>query len=295
MIDKIVLTSAAGRGSVTMTRNDRRGYWLEDVDWGQAEGQHNAYSYYNQIGESIVSTAIGPRAVAITGFIVENQGTMRERCDFLNAFLSPVEDYTLAYGGKVIRIRPDRSVIYSREYLTNNRKLRKFLIQATAPYPLFSGEDESVAAFDELQKLFRFPTALGSGAPLVFGLTSKVYHTTIDNTGGFAAGMVIEIAFAGTVTNPRVRNLTTGGMIGVDRTFAAGERLRISTLPGEKSITLIASDGTASSLMKYRNYETVWIRLQPGENLISVEADDLAQRGNMTATVRWTPLYLEVE
>ncbi len=69
MIDEIKITSLTGRRNVVMRTKDHNGYWLCPVDWGQAEGRHQTYSYYNQVSESIVSTTIATHPLTITGWV----------------------------------------------------------------------------------------------------------------------------------------------------------------------------------------------------------------------------------
>lgn len=296
MIEEIAITSLSGRGSVTMKTRDYQGYWLGPVDWGQVQGQHNTYSYYNQIGESIVSTSLLSRPISITGWVIDGGlDTLQARCDTLNAFISPSEDYVLEYKDRKIQFRPDYSIKYSREYKQNNRLIRQFLIQGTAPYPLFTGLTDTVVTFDFSGKLFRFPTNFGRVSPLVFGTINKTFSTEAYNPGGFQTGIVATIKFSGTVVNPRIKNLTTGKFIGVNRTFGDGERVELSTAIGNKYITLRAADGSTENLIKYRDYQTTWIQLEPGGNLLALDCDDLDQRNNMDVVVRFTPLFLEVE
>lgn len=297
MIDEIKITSLAGRGSLYMRKRDYWSYWLGPVDWGQVQGQHQTYRYYNQVGSSIVSTTLDSRPLSITGWVVDTEGgTLQDRCDFLNAFISPVEDYYLEYKNRKIQFRPDCSVIYSPEYKKNNEKVRRFLIQATCPYPLFSALEDSAATFDSIIKLFRFPTDFGRQNPLVFAVTGRSYRTEIRNTGGFSTGMIIRTKFSGTVANPRFKNLTTDKMIGVRRTFQRGEQLEISTVPGNSRMTLWTEAGEQENLIKYRDFRSSFdMTLQPGENQIAVDCDDLEQRPSMEVTVYFTPLFLEVE
>lgn len=296
MIDELNITSLDGRGSLFLKKKDFWSYWLGPVDWGQVQGQHQTYSYYNQVGESIVATTIRSRPISITGWVVDvGEGTLQNRCDFLNAFISPVEDYLLEYKGKKIRFRPDISVAYSPEYIKNNERVRRFLIQGTCPYPLFSDKEDTAVPFDQTGKRFRFPTNFGRTQPLVFAVVGKAYNMHILNKGGFSTGVIVRIRFTGEVVNPKILNLTTDKFDGVNRTFASGEQLEISTLPGNKHMTLWAPDGNRENLIKYRDYRTAWIQLQPGDNLIAVSCDDLDQRANMDVTLYYTPLYLEVE
>lgn len=295
MIKEITITSLAGRGSVTMRDRDPKGYWLGPVDWGQVPGQHQTCAYLNQVGSSIVSTRVGERSLSITGWVVDGAGQLQSRCDFLNGFISPVEDYSLEYQGKRIQFRPDSSIIYSAEYTKNNEKVRRFLIQATCPFPLFSDTQDTAAAFDSTGKLLRFPTSFGQESPLVFGAQSNTYMVEVNNAGGFQTGIIVKINFLGAVQNPRIRNLTTGQMDGVVRGFSRGEALEIVTLPGKKSMTLYTPEGARENLIKYRDLRTDWITLAPGRNLLALDCDDLAQRAAMAVTVYFTPLYLEVQ
>lgn len=296
MVEEITITSKTGRGSVTMGTRDFAGYWLGTVDWGQVEGTHKTYRYQDQMGESIVSTAVGSRELSIEGWVIETgENSLGQRCDFLNRFFSPVEDYTLTYQGWKIDFRPISSVVYSRQRRSDNGVLRKFLLQGTCPFPFFVPEEAVAVPFDFSTKQFRFPTGFGRTAPVVFATTEQLYNTRISNPGGFSAGVTIRIDFAGPVTNPRIRDLRTNQLIGVNRTFTSGERLTMVTVPGQKAMRLRRADQTEENVIKNRHVETVWLQLAPGSNVWALDCDDLQQRANMNVQVFFSPLYLEVE
>lgn len=295
MIEEITITSLSGRGTLFLKNKEYFGYWLGPVDWGQVSGQHQTYNYLNQVGESIVSTTVTTRPLSITGWVVDGNEQIQERCDYLNTFISPVEDYILEYKGKKIQFRPDISVAYSREYIKNNEKVRRFLIQGTCPYPLFTDSEDTEVPFDQTGKMFHFPTDWGQENPLVFAVIGKAYQIHVYNRGGFSTGFVVRIRFSGEVKNPKIWNLTAGKFIGVNRTFTRGEQLEFSTVPGSKHMYLWTDDGEKVDLIKYRNYQTSWIQLQPGDNLIAVDCDDLEQRNSMDVTLYYTAQYLEVE
>lgn len=227
---------------------------------------------------------------------MDGDGQIQDRCDYLNAFISPVEDYELEYKRKKIRFRPDISVAYSREYIKNNEKVRRFLIQGTCPFPLFSDREDTEVPFDQTGKMFRFPTDWGQEKPLVFAVIGKAYSVTVNNRGGFPNGFVARIRFSGEVQNPKIWNMTTGKFIGVNQTFTRGEQLELCTVPGNKHMTLWTADGEKVDLIKYRDYRSTFdTQLQPGANLIAIECEDLDQRASMDVTLYYTPLYLEVE
>lgn len=297
MINEITITSLSGRGTLFMEKKDYSSYWLGPVDWGQAEGSHNTYRFHNQVGSSIVSTSMQERDLSITGWVVDAGGdTLQERCSFLNSFISPVEDYLLEYNGKKIQFRPDMSVIYSPQYKQNNEKVRRFLIQATCPFPLFSDKEDTEVSFEQSNKMFRFPTDFGRKKPLVFAVAGKAYQVKVLNRGGFSTGFIVRIKFSGEVQNPKVWNTTTGKFVGLNHVFQRGEQLEICTVAGNKHLTMWAESGEKIDVMKDRNYMSSFgMQLQPGENMIAVECEDESQRNNMDVTLYFTPLYLEIE
>lgn len=296
MIDEITITSLSGRGSVTMRTQDYTGFWLGPVDWGQVTGSHQTYTSPNQVGETIASTAVGPRPLSITGWVIDaGTGDLRQRCDFLNAFFSPVEDYALEYRGKKLGFRPDGSVDYSPERKENNQVKRKFLIQATCSYPLFTDLADTAAAFDVSGKLFRFPNNFGRESPVLFGTKNQTYTLEVNNTGGFETWLTARFSFSGTVDNPLLKNLATGEALGVLRQFSRGEVLEACTMPDRQYLWLYTPQGQRVNILKNWDLSTDWIQLKPGRNRLAVGCKDPAQRAAMTVTIFFTPLYMEIQ
>lgn len=296
MIKEILITSLTGRGSVVMKDRAYKGYWLDTTDWGQVQGTHQTYSFPNQVGESIASTTVEKRPLSIMGWVVEG-GTkdLRQRCDFLNSFFSPTEDYTLEYENHKIVFRPDSSIQYPPDPLHNNEKVRKFMLTATVAYPLFTDKADTAAGFDSTGKLFRFPNSFGREAPVVFGSRSTTYSVEVNNPGGFATWITAKFIFSGTVENPQIKNLTTGQTLGINRQFLRGEVLELSTKDGEKYMRLTTAEGLRENILKNWDFRTDWIQLAPGRNMLALGCKDLEQRANMSVTVYFTPLYLEVQ
>jgi len=163
-------------------------------------------------------------------------------------------------------------------------------------FTLFTDLSDTAVPFDQKKKLFRFPNNFGQVRSVVFASIGKAYSVTVDNRGGFAAGIVIRIRFSGEVKNPRVKNLTTGKFIGMNRTFQRGEQLELSTVPRNKHMKLWGADGAEENVIKYRDFRSSFgTQLIPGSNRLALDCDDLDQRGNMDVTIYYTPLYLEVE
>ena len=295
MIDQITIESES-RGTIEMVRGTRLGYYLDDVEFAKPDVNHNTYSYSNQVGASIASTSVGERDITIRGYVLEiGQNTLQDRCDALNDYFSPLEDYTLHYKGWKMKFRPDGPIIWAREFKSNNMGGRSFMLQATAAFPLFSKTENTAVTFDSEEKLFHFPTSFGSDTPFAFSVTSEVYGVDVFNDGGADTGIIGQITFTGSVTNPRLVNRTLGKYVGVNHTFAAGEVLEISTISGDKHITLIDSGGQTVNLMKKRDVGTTWWQLIPGINAVSFTCEDVTEIGSMSVVLYYAPLRWEVE
>lgn len=295
MIEHITIESLTDGERMEIGMDGYQDYWLESVNWGQVNGSHHTYAQCNQVGESIASTSIFARPLSVTGWVIDDDTPLRTRCDRLNRFLSPSTDYLLKFEAYQIGFRPDSSVVYGRDHTVNNVKMRQFLIQATCPQPFFAETASRMVPFDFSTKRFRFPTDFGQASPVIFALTEKVYNTQIYNPGGFAVGVTIEFKFVGNVTNPKVRDLKTNRLIGVDHAFVSGDRLTIVTIPGRKSMTVKHTDESTENLIRYRNIQTSWLQLAAGANIWAIECSDLEERANMQVEVWFQPLYLEVE
>lgn len=295
MIESVIIEELSTGESIEIGMDGNQEYWLEVADWGQAEGSHISYSMANQQGETIVSTTLQSRVLSITGWVIEDSTPLRTRCNFLNQFISPSKDYLLKFETYQIQFRPDTSIVYGREHTVNNVKMRQFLIQATCPQPFFSSIEETTVLFDFSTKQFRFPTDFGQASPIIFATTEQVYNTRITNPGGYSTGVTIQIDFVGNVTNPKIRDLKTNQVIGVNKSFVNGDRLTIVTVPGKKSMTVRYANQTTENVIKYRDVQTSWLQLAPGGNIWGIECSELTQRANMDVQVMFTPLYLEVE
>lgn len=296
MIQEIIITSLTGRGSVVMRDREYKGYWLDTTDWGQVQGTHQTYSFPDQVGESIASTTVEKRSLSITGWVVDSKRKdLQQRCDFLNSFFSPTEDYTLEYKGKKIVFRPDSSIQYPPDPRHNNEIVRKFMLTATMAYPLFTDQTDTAAAFDSTGKLFRFPNSFGRETPVVFGTRSTTYSVEVNNPGGFSTWITAKFNFSGLVEDPQIKNLTTGELLGVKRQFVRGEVLEVSTKDGAKYMRLTTPEGGSENILKNWDFNTDWLQLAPGRNMLALGCKDLEQRANMSVTVYFTPLYLEVQ
>lgn len=113
---------------------------------------------------------------------------------------------------------------------------------------------------------------------------------TIVNTGDVSTGLEIEVLAYKTVTNPLLTS-ETGAFFGVGYAakpfvMAPGDVLKISTVAGEKSVTM-----NGVSYIDYIKPRSTWLQLAAGENELSVSSDD-AETDNMTFTLSYKQRYI---
>ena len=297
MIDEISIENISTGRTLILGKDGWQDFWLEDIDWGQIEGSHNTYAFYNVPGDTVVSSRILTRPVTITGWIIaDGTKTLEERAAILNKFVSPEYDYVIRYDKYKLSFKPDVSIVYGHNNHTiNNDVMRKFQILGTSHQPFFEESTASKSLFEEIEGLFYFPTDFGYNENIVFGVASQAGSKLINNTGSCAIGAIIHIEFTGSVTNPKIQDLSSLEYIKVNSSFLTGEILEICTIPGKKFIQVAHVGGTIENYIRYRDPNMTWLKLQPGYNDWSISAQDPNTVINMQVSVIYTPQHLEVE
>ena len=105
------------------------------------------------------------------------------------------------------------------------------------------------------------------GTPFDFGLATET--ETVVNGGDVPTPAVI--TFNGSITNPRLDNLTTGEYISITKTLGSGEQLIITTGPGSPSVRYIHG-GVNDNGFQYIDDDTIFFMLQPGNNILDFSA-----------------------
>ena len=89
----------------------------------------------------------------------------------------------------------------------------------------------------------------------------------------------INIKFNGPADNPSVTNLTTGEFVKVNKSLAEGEILEINTALGNKYVRI---DG--KNAFGFIDLTTTFFYLQPGENIITYDADSGSDSAEVVLT-----------
>jgi hypothetical protein len=115
--------------------------------------------------------------------------------------------------------------------------------------------------------------------PLSLSASEIAAEITINNTGDLEAWPVISIA--GPAVNPTLRNFTTGQVLTLTRTVAAGETVTLDARPGARTVTL--QDGTPLySLLTTRQ----WWPLARGTNRVRLEASSTTASSLLSVSYR---------
>ena len=293
MIDSLVLTNTVTLQSVLLDK-DNSELVLDEADLGTVEGTHHSYKYVSQVGVYIDSTTLEQRVVAISGWVIGNTyDELKANKAVLNKLINPLHMVEVVVQDKYkLDFKPDFSVKYSASYEENNEVLCKFLIQGTCADPMFTTKDKQTALIASIIPKFRFPLVIPQNKGILMGLREPSLLATLNNGGDIDTGLLITFSCTSTVTNPSLLNVDTREFIKINKTMSAGEQIIVSTGSGEKYIKGIVS-GEESNYFKYMDFDSTWLQLHTGENILKYDADDNVD--GLEVLISFLPKYLEVQ
>ena len=293
MIDSLVLTNTVTLQSVLLDK-DNSELVLDEADLGTVEGTHHSYKYVSQVGVYIDSTTLEQRVVAISGWVIGNTyDELKANKAVLNKLINPLHTVEAVVQDKYkLNFKPDFSVKYSASYEENNEVLCKFLIQGTCADPMFTTKDKQTALIASIIPKFRFPLVIPQNNGILMGLREPSLLATLNNGGDIDTGLLITFSCTSTVTNPSLLNVDTREFIKINKTMSAGEQIIVSTGSGEKYIKGIVS-GEESNYFKYMDFDSTWLQLHTGENILKYDADDNVD--GLEVLISFFPKYLEVQ
>lgn len=293
MIDSLVLTNTVTLQSVLLDK-DNSELVLDEADLGTVEGTHHSYKYVSQVGVYIDSTTLEQRVVAISGWVIGNTyDELKANKAVLNKLINPLHMVEVVVQDKYkLDFKPDFSVKYSASYEENNEVLCKFLIQGTCADPMFTTKDKQTALVASIIPKFRFPLVIPQNNGILMGLREPSLLATLNNGGDIDTGLLITFSCTSTVTNPSLLNVDTREFIKINKTMSAGEQIIVSTGSGEKYIKGIVS-GEESNYFKYMDFDSTWLQLHTGENILKYDADDNVD--GLEVLISFLPKYLEVQ
>lgn len=268
-------------------------YWLDSVDWGTVESNNHTFKYVDQIGVTLYNTTLEPRQVMITGWVArEDESEVRRMKQILNSIVNPKHTLQAIRGNYKIEFVPRTSVKYSATYKENNEYMAKFLITGYCPYPLFTDLYDNVVSVAYTESRFHFPLTIPKDTGVIMGVRQPSLIAEINNPGDFPVGYTIEFRATGTVVNPSLVDIGSQEFIKIGKTLESGEVVRIYTQEGQRHIVGILK-GIESNYFHYRTYDSSWLRLAVGQNLLRYDAEE--GLSSLEVVITFNPGYLEVE
>ncbi len=292
MIESLVLKNTVLDTTININKTTGE-YWLNEVDFGQAEGDIHSFKFIDQIGQTVYNITFGSRQITITGWVAawhyEQVQAMKK---VLNEFVNPLHLLEVYANGKKIQFYPRTSIRYSPSYKQNNEVLSNFLITGYCPYPLFTDENEHEVLVSYTEKLFHFPLIIPADEGIMMGIRQPTLIAQVENTGNVPIGYIIEFRAYGDVINPSLTDIGSQQYIKLNKKIVSGEIVTIDTREGYRHITGNLN-GIESNYFKYRDYKSNWLSLARGMNYLRYNAD-----GGVTAlevAIRFEPGFLEID
>jgi hypothetical protein len=199
---------------------------------------------------------------------------------------------------------PIHSVRYTPAWAENNEVMCRFAITGTAPDPRWSDQKETTVPAAATIPTFHFPLIIAPqpheippeppypAGGVVFGYRQPSLFVTINNSSSVPVGMRIVFRAYGTLSNPRLTNLTTGQFFGLNIGMKGGDSATVVTELGQKSVRGTI-DGVEQSLFPYRDIGSNWLQLEVGDNIFTYSAD--TGLDSLDIFIHYFSRYLEVQ
>lgn len=300
MVENIKLENLTTGAVLELSSTSTPYFILDACLWGAIESQRYEYKYINQIGVQITNTTLETRDIEITGWIVaEEKILMTQRKQVLNRFVSPLQTIRLHYKDKYIDFVPDSTISYGTGMEDNNEVISHFQITGVAPDPRFKDASEQNVLNASYTRAFMFPlifTEDNEYGGVIFGIKNSgglIFNVHVD--GDLPVGMKIKFrSLTGEVTNPIITNVANQTYVKINKALAKDEEVIINTNVGYKSIEgKLASESEYSNYFQYRDINSAWLQLEPGDNVLIYGADTNVD--NLEVVINYNNAWLEVQ
>lgn len=271
--------------TLELTRPDKSGLIVKSVEGlGPAKANINVTDISTSDGGIFNSSRLDKRNIVMDlGFLQSSTETIEDIRQKTYVYfpikkkvhLTIVTDnHTLEIDGYIESNEPD---IFSKDEGCS--------ISIICPDPFFYSKDDNATSFSGVEPSFSFPFANDSlSEPLLeMGVLQNRTEQLIIYDGNSEIGMSIRIHALGDATNITILNVLTGDkmiintdrlktIMGTETAIIAGDTIVISTIRGDKSITLLR-DGVITNILNCLDRGSKWFTLVKGDNIFSYDAE----------------------
>ena len=164
-------------------------------------------------------------------------------------------------------------------------------VSIICPFPYFASINEVVADISNRVAGFTFPFSIDYDEPIAFSTFVINRVTDVFNSSGAETGLTIEVdVLDDSVEDIKIQNTVSGEFIEVKYNFAAGDKVIISTVKGQKGIHLIR-DGEESNIFGALQAGSTFVQLGVGDNYFGYLIDAGENDDQVYITFRYYNLY----
>lgn len=174
----------------------------------------------------------------------------------------------------------------SADYIISETEGQEIQITFLCPSPYFTDLDSQAKIMSAVTPLFKFPFTFNGSFKFGERMASVIENFVNDSTVDVYP--IIEFKAISALTNPSIMNINTYEKMKVNVSLSAGEKLRIDTRIGKKSITKISGSGETNCFNCMAD-DFKFFKLYTGDNYLKYDADTNA--AGLQTTVQWENLY----
>ena len=285
MIKSITITNHVNESyKITLTRPDLSGFLISRIDGlGPPKAEIGMIDLATNDGGRYNSAKVTPRNITMDIIFHDNEaGLSIEELRQKSYKYFPIK--------KQIKfmIETDERVCETYGYVESNEPVifggrAGTSISIICPDPYFYSVNNQNTVFSGTQSLFEFPFSNDSlDFNLIdFGEIISIPEQTVYYSGDVDVGVIIYIHAIGQADGLTIHNITTSGIIKIDTvklialtgsTIIAGDDITISTVKGEKYVTLLR-DGEYINILNCLDKDVDWLQLSKGDNLLLYTAE----------------------
>lgn len=159
------------------------------------------------------------------------------------------------------------------------------------------GNGEIGTEFYSVVPRFEFEYYTNINEPKVVSDIVRYEEGNVHYSGDVDVGFIMEVNISGDVKNLKIFDRTDQAYMGVDHDrlvkltgsgLKNGDMLTISTIPGQKTITLLRA-GKSVNIINCLDRHTSWFKLTPGDNVFTFDAE--SGSGNVELKIRHRIAY----
>jgi len=226
----------------------------------------------NQVGATIQSKNVQPRAVIISGIIVgEDQMTRKEN---LLGIIRPDLSGRLYADDYYIEVYPTAT-----PSIEPKPQFARFEFSVLAPYPYWCKDINVQTEMSTIDSRFRLSSGLDENGAAIpawnisgsyqFGNVNKVEFTNIPNNGEVSIPFTVVFTAKGSVTNPKILNAYTNEYLKVNKEMSAGEIITVQ-ITHSRTYVVSSVDGDIRGCL---SLASKLYRLAVGDNVLKPTAD----------------------